>query len=87
MRAYLMAQKVSVPAIEKDADGNLTVMLTDPDQHKIEFVQYVKGAIQSWQLGQSLPATRVSQRIIHVGLNVTGQVAEDRFIGTCSVSR
>ena len=79
LRAYLAAQKIAAPAITKDADGNLNLMLSDPDQHKVEFVQYVKGTIQSFGLGRSMPPARVSERIIHVGVTVSDRAAADKF--------
>ncbi len=79
LHAYLKSKKVTVGEITKDHDGNLSFMLTDPDNHKVEFVQYVKGAVQSWNLGQSLPPTRVSDRIIHVGVTISDRAAADKL--------
>ena len=71
LRAYLAAHGVSVPgAVKEDADGNLSLMLTDPDGHNVEFVQYMKGSLQSRNFGKLMPETRVSKRIIHVGVTV-----------------
>ncbi len=79
LRAYLASENVAAPPIQKDGDGNLTLMLTDPDRHNVEFVQYLKGAVQSWNLGKLMPDTRVSERIIHVGVTVADRAAADRF--------
>jgi catechol 2,3-dioxygenase-like lactoylglutathione lyase family enzyme len=80
LRAYLAAHGVSVPAVAKeDADGNLSLMLTDPDSHNVEFVQYLNGSLQSRSFGQLIPETRVSKRIIHVGITVRDRAAADRF--------
>ena len=79
LHAYLKANKVAVGPIKKDSDGNLSIMLTDPDHHNVEFVQYEKGAIQSWNLGKLMPETRVSERIIHVGVTVGDRAAADKF--------
>jgi catechol 2,3-dioxygenase-like lactoylglutathione lyase family enzyme len=80
LRDYLAGQNVTVPAaVSKDADGNLSLMLTDPDHHNVEFIQYTKGSLQSRSFGKLLPETRVSQRIIHVGLTVTDRAAADHF--------
>ncbi len=79
LSAYLKANKVSVGAIKKDGDGNLSFMLTDSDHHNVEFVQYTKGAIQSWNLGKLMPETRVSERIIHVGFTVSDRAAADKL--------
>ncbi len=70
---------MTVSTITKDHDGNLSLMLTDPDHHNVEFVQYSKGAIQSWNLGKLMPETRVSERIIHVGVTISDRAAADKF--------
>jgi catechol 2,3-dioxygenase-like lactoylglutathione lyase family enzyme len=80
LRAYLAAKGVAVPAtLEKDADGNLSLTLADPDHHNVEFVQYLKGSLQRRNFGKLLPETRVSQRIIHVGVTVADRAAADHF--------
>jgi len=79
LSAYLKANKIAVGPIKKDNDGNLSFTVTDPDHHNVEFVQYVKGAIQSWNLGKLMPETRVSERIIHVGVTVSDRAAADKF--------
>jgi catechol 2,3-dioxygenase-like lactoylglutathione lyase family enzyme len=79
LHAYLHAHKVPVPGLKKDADGDLSFMVADPDHHNVEFVQYVKGSLQSRNLGKLMPATRVSERIIHVGVTVADRAAADRF--------
>lgn len=80
LRAYLAAQNVPVPAnLHKDTGGNLSLQLTDPDHHTVVFVQYLKGSIESRNFGKLMPATRVSRRIIHVGVTVADQAAADRF--------
>jgi hypothetical protein len=80
LRAYLAAHEIAVPArLDHDADGNLSLMLTDPDGHHVEFVQYLKGSVQSRSFGKLMPETRVSKRIIHVGVTVKDRAAADRF--------
>jgi catechol 2,3-dioxygenase-like lactoylglutathione lyase family enzyme len=80
MRDYLAAQNVAVPAaVNKDADGNLSLMLSDPDNHRVEFVQYLKGSVQHRAFGKMLLETRVSERMIHVGVTVRDRAAADRF--------
>jgi catechol 2,3-dioxygenase-like lactoylglutathione lyase family enzyme len=79
LRAYLASHKVPVPGLKKDADGDLSLMLADPDHHNVEFVQHVKGSLQSRNLGKLMPETRVSERIIHVGVTVADRAAADRF--------
>jgi len=80
LRAYLAAKGVTVPpALGKDADGNLSLTLTDPDHHNVEFIEYSKGSLQRRNFGKLMPETRVSQRIIHVGVTVADRAAADRF--------
>jgi catechol 2,3-dioxygenase-like lactoylglutathione lyase family enzyme len=80
LRVYLAAHDIAVPTVVKeDADGNLSLMLTDPDGHNVKFVQYLEGSAQSRSLGKLMPETRVSKRIIHVGVTVKDRAAADRF--------
>jgi catechol 2,3-dioxygenase-like lactoylglutathione lyase family enzyme len=80
MRDYLASQNVAVPAsVSKDADGNLSMILSDPENHRVELVQYVKGSVQTRAFGKLLAETRVSERLIHVGVTVRDRAATDRF--------
>ena len=67
LRDYLAAHHVKVPAALKPGlDKNLSMMVKDPEGHDVEFVQY-------------LPDTRVSQRMIHVGVTIHDRAAADQF--------
>lgn len=80
LRDYLAANDVKVPAALKTGlDGNISFMIKDPDGHDIEFVQYMPGSLHSRNFGKSLPATRVSERIIHVGNTVSDRAAYDHL--------
>jgi catechol 2,3-dioxygenase-like lactoylglutathione lyase family enzyme len=80
LRDYLEAKGVKVPASLKPAlDGNLSFMIKDPDGHNVEFVQYMPGSLHCRNFGKFLPDTRVSKRIIHVGITVQNQAAADQF--------
>lgn len=79
LRDYLKANNIPVGNVKKDNDGNLSLMLTDPDHHNVEFVEYRKVAMQGWNLGKLMPDTRVSERIIHVGVTVSDRAAADKF--------
>ena len=57
----------------------ITVQVTDPDGHAIEFLQFVAGGIEAARLGQAMPESRISTRIIHVGVTVKDRDAADRF--------
>ena len=80
LRAYLAGRGIAVPAaLAPDADSNLTLVVKDPEGHEIRFVQYLPGSLHSRSFGKSLPETRISQRMIHVGFTVHDRAAEDAF--------
>jgi lactoylglutathione lyase len=80
LRDYLASRAVSVPAeLKPDPDGNLTMVLDDPDGHHVEFVQYMPGSLLSKNFGKFLGSDRVSTRMIHVGVTVKDRAAADRF--------
>jgi catechol 2,3-dioxygenase-like lactoylglutathione lyase family enzyme len=80
LRTYLAAHGVKVPdALKKDPDGDYSFMVADPEGHNIEFVEYANGSLRRRNFGKAIPATRVSQRIIHAGFTIQDQAAADRF--------
>ena len=80
LRDYLASRGVAVPAkLQPDPDGNLTMMLEDPDGHHVEFVQYMPGSLITNGFGKFLGPDRVSKRMIHVGVTVKDRAAADRF--------
>jgi catechol 2,3-dioxygenase-like lactoylglutathione lyase family enzyme len=80
LRDYLASRGVKVPeTLKPGLDGNLSMMIKDPDGHNVEFVQYMPGSLHSRNFGKSLLATRVSERIIHVGVTVADRAAADQF--------
>ena len=80
MRDYLASRGVSVPdSLGPDRDGNLTLAVKDPEGRGVEFVEYLAGSRQGRLSGKFLPATRISERLIHAGFVVHDQGAEDRF--------
>jgi lactoylglutathione lyase len=80
LRAYLAANGVKVPAsVQKGRDGNVNFMITDPDGHHVEFVQYMPGSLHSKNFGKFMPDSRVSQHIIHVGVTISDRDAADHL--------
>lgn len=80
LRDYLAAKGVGVPPrVTKDGDGNLSFTIRDPDGHDVGFVQYLPGSLHWRNFGRHLPATRVSERIIHAGTTVSDRAAFDRL--------
>jgi catechol 2,3-dioxygenase-like lactoylglutathione lyase family enzyme len=80
MRDYLAGKGVDVPAtVSKGWDGNLSFQVSDPEGHRIAFVQYLTDSIPGKQFGVLMPATRISEHMIHAGFLVKDRAAEDRF--------
>jgi catechol 2,3-dioxygenase-like lactoylglutathione lyase family enzyme len=80
LRDYLASKGVKVPeTLHPGRDGNLSFMTKDPDGHNVEFVQYMPGSLHSRNFGKFLPATRISDRMIHVGVTVSDRAAADHF--------
>ncbi len=80
LRDYLAAKGVHVPdAVDKGWDGNLTFHVDDPQGRRIAFVQYLTGSIPGKQFGLLMPATRISEHMIHAGFLVKDRAAEDHF--------
>ncbi|HEY3836162.1 MAG TPA: VOC family protein [Bryobacteraceae bacterium] len=80
LRDYLAAKSVEVPArVTQDSDGNYSFVVQDPQGHSIEFVEYVKGSLQSKYTGKALSDRRISDHILHVGVHVKSPEAQDKF--------
>lgn len=80
LRDYLASKGVAVPAkVDKDADGNRSFVVQDPDGHSVQFVQYMPGSTQSRDTGKHLAATRVSDHMMHVGVLVADPAKADAF--------
>ena len=80
LRDYLASRGVDVPAsLKPGREGNLSFKVEDPDGHTVEFMQYLPGSLHSRNFGEFLPAARLSQRMIHVGVTVRDRDAADKF--------
>jgi catechol 2,3-dioxygenase-like lactoylglutathione lyase family enzyme len=80
LRAYLASRGVKVPAkLDPMLDGNRGFEVTDPDGFTVEFIQYMPGSLHSRNFGKYLPDTRISERMIHVGITVHDRAAADHF--------
>lgn len=80
LRDYLASRGVKVPdTLKLGLDGNISMMIKDPDGHNVELVEYIPGSLHSKNFGKFLPPTRISERIIHVGVIVEDRAAADRF--------
>jgi catechol 2,3-dioxygenase-like lactoylglutathione lyase family enzyme len=74
LRKYLTANGVKVGAIEGHSDHSLSFMITDPDGHRVEFVERDKK-----ETPVSPPDSAISRHMIHTGFIVNNQAAEDHF--------
>jgi len=80
LRLYLAEKGVKTPdKVNEGADKNLSMMLTDPDGHPLEFVQYLPDSMHSKTRGEYLSPRRLSDRMLHVGITVKDPATADRF--------
>jgi catechol 2,3-dioxygenase-like lactoylglutathione lyase family enzyme len=80
LRDYLAGNGIAVPAkVDKDANGNRSFTVKDPDGHTVQFVQYLGGSVHSRDVGKHMPDTRVSDHMLHVGVRVIDPAKADAF--------
>jgi catechol 2,3-dioxygenase-like lactoylglutathione lyase family enzyme len=80
LRDYLASKGIAVPAkANRDAGGNLSFTVKDPDAHDVEFVQYLDSSIHGRSFGKLISGARISDHILHVGIQVADRAAADRF--------
>ncbi len=80
LRAYLGEKGIKVPdKLGPRLDRDLGFDVQDPDGHTVEFVQYTPQSLHMHAAGKFLPDTRVSARMIHVGVTVKDRAAADHF--------
>jgi catechol 2,3-dioxygenase-like lactoylglutathione lyase family enzyme len=71
MRLYLASKGVEVPTRSSHTrTGDLVFTIRDPDGTAIEFSQPQPASVEAQSAGQYLPATRISQHIMHAGFLV-----------------
>jgi catechol 2,3-dioxygenase-like lactoylglutathione lyase family enzyme len=71
MRVYLKSQGVKVPdKVGKGRIKNSNYMITDPDGHLVEIVQYEPDGFSMREKGKFMDGPRISPRIAHVGIIV-----------------
>jgi catechol 2,3-dioxygenase-like lactoylglutathione lyase family enzyme len=71
MREYLASKGIAVkPKVGKGRTGDLNFEIKDPDGHLVEFVQPEPDGMEAQHKGESLPSTRISAHIMHVGFTV-----------------
>jgi catechol 2,3-dioxygenase-like lactoylglutathione lyase family enzyme len=80
MRDYLASRGVTVPVrVPKGRTGNKNFMVKDPDGHNVEIVEYQPDSWTAKDAGQHLPATRLSEHAMHVGILVGNLEASTKF--------
>jgi catechol 2,3-dioxygenase-like lactoylglutathione lyase family enzyme len=80
LRSYLADQGVHVPAsVRRLPDGTLGFEVTDPDGHRMQFVQYVPGSEEAEIFGKFISPRRLSKHILHAGISVQNQARADAF--------
>lgn len=80
LRDYLAGKGVPVPAkVDKDANGNRSFSVKDPEGHTVQFVQYMGGSLHSRNFGKHMPATRISDHMLHVGVRIIDPAKADTF--------
>jgi catechol 2,3-dioxygenase-like lactoylglutathione lyase family enzyme len=71
MRVYLASRGVKVPdKVPVGRIGNANFNINDPDGHTVEIVQYLPDGWSMRQKGKNMPESRISPRIMHVGIAV-----------------
>jgi lactoylglutathione lyase len=82
MRDYLASKGVAVPAtVGKGQTGNKNFNIKDPDGHTVEVVEYQPDSWTAREAGKFMPATRVSDHIMHAGFLVGNLDAAVKFYG------
>jgi lactoylglutathione lyase len=80
LRVYLLSKGVKAPEkVNQGRDGNVNFTVTDPDGHRVEFVEYRDGSLHRRAKGRYVSSRRISDRILHVGVTVADQAAADKF--------
>ena len=71
MRRYLASRGVKTPGqIVTNRIGNKKINIQDPDDHGVEIVEYQPASMTGRDVGKHLPATRISDHMMHVGILV-----------------
>lgn len=86
MRLYLRSQGVKVPdKVPKGRIKNSNFMITDPDKHQVEVVQYEPDGLSVRESGKFMDenkaAPRISKRMSHVGIIVGSLEPAVKFYG------
>jgi catechol 2,3-dioxygenase-like lactoylglutathione lyase family enzyme len=83
MRRYLISRRVQVttPVLKNILTGDLTLTIKDPDGNLVEFDEPQPDGVEARTAGNSLPATRISDSIYHLGFLVGNSKKSIKFYG------
>jgi len=82
MRLYLASRGVGVPGqVVQNRIGNKKISVVDPDGHTVEIVEYLPDSWTGKDTGKHMPATRISDRMMHAGILVGNLEAATQFYG------
>jgi catechol 2,3-dioxygenase-like lactoylglutathione lyase family enzyme len=80
LRAYLASKGVEVPAaVDADPEGNLSLMVKDPEGNAVQFIQYQAKSLHGRNKGKFISPRRLSDHALHVGYRIRDPEALDRF--------
>ncbi len=80
LRAYLAAKGVAVSAaLAPDPEGNLSLMVKDPEGNDVQFMQYQPTSLHGRNDGKFLSPRRISDEALHVGYRVYDPDKIDTF--------
>jgi lactoylglutathione lyase len=69
LRQYLASRGVKTPdQVTQNRIGNRKISVVDPDGHTVEIVQYMPDSWTGKDTGKHMPATRISDRMMHAGV-------------------
>jgi catechol 2,3-dioxygenase-like lactoylglutathione lyase family enzyme len=80
LRDYLASKGVAVPdSISPDPEGNLSLMVKDPEGNNVQFIQYVGKSLHGRNNGKFLSPRRTSDHALHVGYRIMDPDKIDTF--------
>lgn len=82
LRRYLISRGIQAPAgVSKGRTGDKNFTVRDPDGHVVEFVEYQADGWAMKGKDKEMPATRVSDHIMHIGFTVGALAKSKAFYG------
>jgi len=82
MRRYMASRGVQAPGeVTVNRLGDRMFQVTDPDSHTLEILQYMPDSRTGEDTGKHMPATRISDQMMHAGIIVGSLDAAANFYG------